>query len=280
MNAKLFNVDYLKYLCKRHGLVPSSKYGQNFLINQEAAEAMVSAGGVSRRDTVVEVGPGFGALTFALADKAKKVVAFEIEKKIKPYWDEKMEELKNVEIIWGNALSEIDSPNFIKSVKSYKVVANLPYQITSNLIRKFLESPHPPAAMTLMVQKEVGERICATAGDMSVLALSVQYYAQPNIAAAVKRNNFWPEPAVDSVILCLKLKKDADKAGAERFFQAVKAGFSQKRKFLIKNLAGYYDKNAVKTALAELGLSETARAQELSLEQWMILAKRLIHTYL
>ena len=194
---------------------------------------MLEAGEVKKDDVVVEVGPGFGVLTLALAENAKKVLAFEIEKKLEPYWTEQMSRLKNIEVIWGNVLTTlslrgaesdeaISSPGDCRAAlamtKNYKVIANLPYQITSNVIRKFLEAEHKPELMVLMVQKEVAERICAkpalpgeagkrSRGDMSVLAVSVQCYAEPEIVMNVPRSYFWPVPGVDSAIIKLRAKQ-------------------------------------------------------------------------
>lgn len=179
--SKIFNPDYLQHLSAKYGLNPTKRYGQNFLINEEVIEKIIEIAGLEKSDTVVEVGPGFGVLTLELAQRVEKVVSFEIEKKLKPYWEEKQENLPNVEIVWGNVLKEFLISNF---QFPFKVVANLPYQITSAVIRMFLEADKPSNAerglksrlarlekMTLMVQKEVGERICAAPGEMSLLSV-------------------------------------------------------------------------------------------------------------
>ncbi len=235
---------------------------------------------IKKDDVVVEVGPGFGGLTLALAEKVKKVMAFEIEKKLMPYWDEQLQKYKNIEIIWGNVLKQDIN------LQKYKVVANLPYQITSNVIRKFLEVENKPELMVLMVQKEVAERICAKAGDMSLLSVSVQYYAEPEIVSLVPRSYFWPMPAVNSAIIKIRplqrsptLGKNIkpDKA-SEEFFKIVKAGFANRRKMLLKNLesvVGKQNKAKLKTVFHELGIIEKIRAQELSVEQWQGLTRQI-----
>ena len=274
--SSLYNIDYLKFLCKKYGLIPSKKYGQNFLIDAEPINKMIEAAAVGPNDTVVEIGPGFGPLTFALAEKAKKVLAFEIEKKLKPYWDEQQNKFINLEIIWGNVLH---TPPFIPPLKGegqgvgFKVVANIPYQITSEVIRKFLTRENKPELMVLMVQKEVAERICAKPGDMSVLAISVQYYADPEIVAQVPKSYFWPVPAVNSAIIKISNIK-SDKA-TEEFFKIVKAGFANRRKMLVKNLGSVVDKKKLPAIFEELGISEKVRAQELSVEQWRGLVAKL-----
>lgn len=268
--TSLYNINYLQHLCQKYGLIPSKKYGQNFLINEEPIVAMLEAGEIKKDDVVVEVGPGFGVLTLALCEKAKKVMAFEIEKKLESYWGEQMEKNKNIEIIWGNVLYQ----NI--NLEKYKVIANVPYQITSNIIRKFLEVENKPEIMVLMVQKEVAERICANPGDMSVLAVSVQCYAEPEIVMNVPKSYFWPVPAVDSAIIKIKNIK-SDKI-SEEFFKIVKAGFANRRKMLLKNLesvVGKQNKAKLKTVFNELGINEKVRAQELSIKQWQSLTHQI-----
>jgi 16S rRNA (adenine1518-N6/adenine1519-N6)-dimethyltransferase len=318
--SSLYNINYLKHLCKKYGLIPSKKYGQNFLIhpvkspqggmtdnggqfngvNEESTEKMLEAAEIKKEDTVVEIGPGFGVLTLALAEKAEKVLVFEIEKKLEPYWQEQISRHKNIEIVWGNVLkypiSNIQYPN-------YKVIANLPYQITSNVIRKFLEAENKPELMVLMVQKEVAERICAKPGDMSVLAVSVQCYADAEIVMQVPKSYFWPVPKVDSAIIKLSLRRNEclyshltkmgrggvaedgatsatppnlhlERGGNdEQFFKIVKVGFANRRKMLIKNLSSVADKTKLPAIFQELKISEKVRAQELSVEQW----RQLVH---
>ncbi len=317
MNDKLFNPDYLKHLCQKFGLRPSRQYGQNFLIDSEVIEHIVEFANITSDDTVVEVGPGFGVLTLAMAPKVKQIVAFEIEKKLQPYWTEVQKKFPNVEIVWGNVLREwpVLSPTLSTAVERgtpshsaadgaarhlpsaaadgvggglvrsrYKVVANLPYQITSAAIRTFLESDNypldsarggpvgPPTEMILMVQKEVAERICAEPGAMSLLAMSVQYYSEPEFLFRVPRASFWPVPAVDSAVIKIKnIRRRGDAAATKYFFKVVQVGFANRRKLLIKNLEAIFGKKN-RLILAEifgtLGISLQARAQELSLKQW------------
>ncbi|MFA6547632.1 MAG: 16S rRNA (adenine(1518)-N(6)/adenine(1519)-N(6))-dimethyltransferase RsmA [Candidatus Magasanikbacteria bacterium] len=279
MNEKLFNIDYLKHLCQKYSLRPSKEYGQNYLINPEVIDTMITVSGVNKKDTVVEVGPGFGILTLSLMEKVKKLLAFEIEIKLKPYWEEITTRLSqskenNLEVVWGNVL-RTDPKTF---PKNYKVVANLPYQITSPVLKLFLEDlENKPKEMTLMVQKEVAQRICAKPGDMSVLGLSVQYFGQAEIVGEVKKNNFWPVPQVDSAIIKIILsKRTTTKAEDQAFFRLVKIGFAQKRKLLIKNLLptiGKQHKEKFLSELKKMGFTETVRAQELSVANWQQLVK-------
>ena len=249
---------------------------------------MIKAADLSKDDTVIEVGPGFGALTFALAEKAEKVAAFEIEKKLGSYWDEMIKKNKNVEIVWGNVLRKFPISNFQFPI-NFKVVSNLPYQITSSVIRLFLEAENQPEVMVFMLQKEVAERICARPGDMSVLAVSVRYYADPEIVMYVPRSSFWPEPEVDSAIIKIKNQKGSlhsrkakikNKEFDDIFFKVVKAGFANRRKMLFKNLLPLVgkDKTALKKIFSEVGIAESARAQELSVDDWKKLTS-LIHRF-
>lgn len=303
MNKDLYNPKYLIELCQKYRLNPSKKYGQNYLISSLVIDKIIEESDLKKTDVVVEVGSGFGVLTFALAPKVKKVITFEIEKKLESYWEENnpsvlrtpplrkgrvSNELEkntivpslrkrglgvanNIEIIWGNVLNKIQDLD----VKNYKVVANLPYQITSNVIRKFLENKNKPTEMVLMVQKEVGERICAKPGSMSLLALSVQYYATPKILLNVSRTKFFPPPKVDSVVIKLKINKKEKELGDKKFFQIANIGFASKRKMLVKNLSSVFDKKKIEEVFDKLNLNKKVRAQELSVEEWVKLAKEL-----
>ncbi len=311
--SSLFNPTHLLHLCQKYNLHPSKKYGQNYLIDPEVIETIVAAAELKKDDMVVEVGPGFGVLTAVLAPEVKQVIAFEIEKKLQPYWTEikEIEKYRNIEIVWGNVLMSlrggrndrrgnppVSRTNFFNNTDSesngiaassrcesgllamtrYKVVANLPYQITSPVIRLFLELENPPTEMVLMVQKEVAERICAKAGDMSLLSVAVQYYTDAKIIQVVPRASFWPVPQVDSAVIKIKIKKEKlkNKEFDEMFFKIVKAGFAQRRKLLSKNLEpviGKKNKAQFLKIVDELALLPTVRAQELSVEQW----KELVH---
>lgn len=267
----------IKGLCHKYGLQPSKKYGQNYLVNFEPVKKMIEASELNKKDTVVEIGPGFGVLTFALAESAGKVIAFEIEKKLEEYWREKMKEYKNIEIVWGNVLTRITY--HISHITKYKVVANLPYQITSHVLRTLLELEQKPEMIVVMVQKEVAERICAKPGDMSMLAVSVQYYGEPKIIKRVSRGNFWPEPKVDSAVLSIQTykHKNIQTSFDKNFFEIVKAGFANKRKQLWRNLSVglKMDGEKVKKAVLETTGSEKSRAQELSLDQWKKLVEHI-----
>lgn len=228
---------------------------------------MIQAGELNAEDTVVEIGPGFGVLTLAMASQVKQVIAFEIEQKLCEYWEEKQREFPNVEVVWGNALKMLETKNH-ELRTSYKVLANLPYQITSNAIRTLLELENKPEQIIIMVQKEVADRMCAPAGDMSLLALSVQYYGSPKKIANVAKGSFWPAPKVDSAVVAIT--NIQDKQNAEEFFRFARAGFANKRKQLWKNLSVGLNLpgEQVKAALKDVVGNEKVRAEELSVENW------------
>ena len=272
--SPLLSPTQLKELCTTYHLTPSKKYGQNYLISDMPIKKMIEAGELHAEDTVVEIGPGFGVLTLAMAPHVKKVVAFEIEKKLEGYWEEKQLEFKNIQVIWGNALKELETRN-LELGTSYKVLANLPYQITSNVIRTLLELGNKPERIVIMVQKEVAERICAKAGDMSILAVSIQYYGTPKMVAKVTKGNFWPSPKVDSAVV--SITNIQERADADTFFRYVRAGFHNKRKQLWRNLSVglQIEGEKVKQTLQQVLGNEKIRAEELSVDDWIAVIARL-----
>ncbi len=264
----------LKELCQRYGFSPSKAYGQNYLISEKPITAMIAAANIQKEDVVIEIGPGFGMLTHALAPVAKKVICFEIEKQLQPYWDEHAP--TNVDIIWGNALHHLAS--ITKELQRYKVVANVPYQITSQLLRVLLELDNPPEDIVVMVQKEVAERMCDAPGSMSMLAVSVQYYGAVSVVMNVTKGNFWPMPKVHSAVVHIKIKKsDYTKEQEAAFFRLVKVGFSNKRKQLRHNIMHAYpiDDTTLRKILHDISGSDMVRAQELSIDQWKQLTSAL-----
>lgn len=252
--------------------------GQHFLNNPAIVTDIVNSSQIDESTTVLEIGPGGGVLTEELCAKAKRVLSIELDEKLADNLKEKFANQKNLELIFADIL-QINLPQLLKEreIKNYKVVANIPYYITSKIIRLFLETSHQPESLTLMVQKEVAQRIVAKPGQMSKLSASVQYYAQAEILFAVKKENFDPPPEVDSSVIKIfnlrKIDKDIDK----QFFKIVRAGFCARRKTLINNLSNslHIDKQKIAADLATLGLSPQTRAQELSIENWLKLSQLL-----
>ncbi|MBI2647816.1 MAG: ribosomal RNA small subunit methyltransferase A, partial [Candidatus Wildermuthbacteria bacterium] len=213
----------IRRILSERGFSPKKRLGQNFLTSASVRDAVVEAGAVSATDTVLEIGPGLGALTRALIRKAGRVVAVEKDKDLFSILQETFGHVPHLTLLNRDILSV--SPEEIVQ-PPYKVVANLPYSITSPVIRMFLETAFRPSCMALMVQKEVAKRICAPPPSMTLLAASVQYYASPRIARTVKKTSFWPVPAVDSAILVITPFPNApSKTEAEMFFSVVRAGF-------------------------------------------------------
>lgn len=271
----------IKNFCKKYGVRPSREFGQNFLIDREILEEIVAAADLKKEDVVLEIGPGFGVLSVELSGRVKKVLAVEADRKMAGAAREILTEYKNVEIIEQDIL-KFSTSNFQLPNYGYKIVANLPYQITSAVFRKFLSEEPRPSEITVMVQKEVAERICAAAGEMSLLSLSVQFFGQPEIVAIVLRHAFWPEPEVDSAVLKISniqevYKKNKDKIDPEKFFRLAKIGFSARRKQLQNNLAGglRLPNETVQDILVKLGFNPRVRAQDLGVDDWIRLINNL-----
>ncbi len=276
---ELFQPSYLRELCERYGLSPSKKYGQNYLVSDRPIRAMIEAGELEKDDTIVEIGPGFGVLTLALAPLVKKIFAFEIERTLEEYWTDSQKKFPNVEVVWGNVLNQVPEyeTEIFDRLKKYKVLANIPYQITSKILRLLLEEvKNKPERIIVMVQKEVGERITAKPGDMSMLAVSVQYYGEPKIITKVSKGCFWPSPKVDSAVLCIKTHREKKQNFTDKeFFDLVRAGFSHPRKQVWSNLTGQYPNVDFKSILQKITGNEKVRAEELSVENWKNILEKM-----
>jgi 16S rRNA (adenine1518-N6/adenine1519-N6)-dimethyltransferase len=259
-------------LLKKYKISPKRWLGQNFLISKNVLRKIVETAEISKKDTILEIGPGIGNLTIELAKRAKKVIAVEKDKRMIEILKENLKDFKNVKIVQGDIL-KLEPRSY--TLKTYKVVANIPYYLTSRLIRKFLESEAKPKSMVLMVQKEVAQRICAKPPKMNLLAVSVQFYAKPKIISFVPKNCFWPKPKVDSAILKISNLKTRNSKLKELFFKIVKAGFSQPRKQLINNLSKglKIKKEKIKKWLLKNGVKPEKRAENLTVNEWLKLTK-------
>lgn len=256
----MYSIGEIKQICKELDIQLTKSKGQNFLINESVRDRIIQAADLKGDETVLEIGPGLGALTEELIKKSK-VIAVELDKKLYGYL--KSKKLENLELVQGDIL------NFLRGENKFaKVVANLPYQITSHILRVMLEK-NVAEELIVMVQKEVGERIVAKPGKMSILSVMVQYYSEPQILFKVSKGNFWPRPKVDSAVVKLKVKSLKFEVDEDKLFRIIKIGFSAKRKMLKNNLAGVYAAEQVKRVLKKIGLAENVRAQELSTEQWL-----------
>ncbi len=252
--------------------------GQNFLITPRIVEMIALAGEIKPGETVIEIGPGKGALTAELLRAGARVVAIEKDDRLIPV----LSELFAAEISAGTFtlihgdVMEITETELSQAVgASYKVIANIPYYITGQIIRTFLARHNQPTMMILMVQKEVATRVIARDGKESILALSVKAFAVPSLVMNVARGNFFPIPNVDSAVIKLSHIRNpfSDKTAEDRFFSFVKSGFAQKRKKLISNLEAVEDREVLKKQFAKLGLDENTRAEDVPLETWIKLAQ-------
>ncbi len=266
--------------------------GQNFLIDKTVLDKIISASDLDKNDAVIEIGPGLGTLTQELSARCKKVIAIEKDNKMAKMLENRIlnfeYEISNIKtpnskfqipnsLIINDDILKINLDELIKKYASggkYKLISNIPYYITSPIIKLFLEAETKPELIVLLVQKEVAERICAKPGKLSILALSVQIYGEPEIIGYVNKSAFYPEPKVDSAILKIKnIKKGAlDRApeNNKNLFRIIKIGFSAKRKKLANNLSAglNIDKKETEKILSKAGINLNARAQELRLEDW------------
>lgn len=259
---------------RKNGITPKHHRGQNFLVDKNILGKIIATADIAPSETILEVGPGMGALTELLVKKAKRVVAVEIDKDLVEVLREKFASVKNLEIVKDDIL-EVSVPDV---VSSYSIVANIPYNITSRFFRKFLEGDTRPERMVILLQKEVAQRMTARVPDMNLLALSVQLFSTIRIAFPVSRGCFSPRPRVDSAVVVLTLKKEKDLPSKEirgAFFTLAKAAFSQKRKQCAQTIAKKcgIPLKEVHAAFEKCGVGTKARAEEISLEQWLVLAR-------
>jgi 16S rRNA (adenine1518-N6/adenine1519-N6)-dimethyltransferase len=267
-----------KALLRRYGIRPRKGLGQNFLVDDGVLESIVTAAVLSPKDTVIEVGPGLGFLTTELARRAGWVVAIELDdrlaevlQKTLPY-DNVVILNENVLGVAPAALLRQGAPRFPATWRSYKVVANLPYYITSPVLRHFLEAPVRPEMMVVMVQKEVAETIVAGAGKRSLLSIAVQFYGRPRIVTDVPAASFFPPPAVASAVVKIDVYSHppVEVTDVDGFFKLVKAGFTAARKQIANSLSQGLGlpKNEATAMLSKAAIDPHRRAETFSLEEW------------
>ena len=262
-------------ILKQHGLWAAKSLGQNFLDDPEALQMIAGAAEIMPADIVLEIGPGLGSLTRYLSVAAREVVAVELDRKLAEVLKSLLKKFRNVRLVEGDILAL--SPSDLGLPDGYIVAANIPYNITSAVLRHLLSSERKPGRIVLTIQKEVAERICSAPPRMSLLALSVQVYGKPSIFATIPAEAFFPVPNVDSAIVRIELYAEpAIEPGLlPVFFDLIKAGFSQKRKMLRNALsAGLRLAPAeVASRLLEAGIDPQRRAETLTLDEWERLAK-------
>ncbi|GAB4424882.1 MAG: 16S rRNA (adenine(1518)-N(6)/adenine(1519)-N(6)) -dimethyltransferase RsmA [Anaerolineales bacterium] len=265
-------------LLKQHGLRPDKRLGQNFLQDPYILQKITDCAEIQATDTVLEIGPGLGSLTRHLAAASAQVIAVEVDSRLFAPLEAVIAPYANIQLVHGDIL-KIDPAEIIPQA-DYLVVANIPYYITSAVMRHLLESSPKPRRIVLTMQREVAERICAGPGNMSLLALSVQVYGQPRIAARIPASAFYPAPKVDSAVLVVDILPSPVVPAQliDLFFQLIKAGFSQKRKTLRNALSGGLRMSTAETEtmLREAAIDPMRRAETLSLEEWGKLVERYV----
>lgn len=266
-----------KFILKKYNISANKSLGQNFLINDEVVEKIVSSADVNKEDLIIEIGPGLGNLTELLLDRAGKVIAIELDERMLQILNDRFSLYSNFEIINQDVL-KVDLNNLIKEnktgeIKSVKIVANLPYYITTPIVTKLLEDKLDIESITVMVQKEVADRLIAIPGEKNSGAITycVYYYATSECVTIVENNSFIPEPEVDSEVIKLNIRKQSpvDLIDKDKFFKLIKVSFMQRRKTLMNSLVNggiLKDKNQAKELFDALNLDYNVRGETLSME--------------
>lgn len=273
---ELTNIGVIKQLFEQHGFSFTKSLGQNFLINPAVCPKIAEMGGAKPGVCALEIGTGVGVLTKELAMRCDKVVAVEIDTSLKPILSETLAEFDNVEIVFADVMQTDLAALLAEKAAGMEVVvcANLPYYITSPVIMRVLESRLPVSAMTVMVQKEAADRICARPGtrDCGAISCAVSYYSEPKLLFKVGRGSFMPSPNVDSAVIRLDVKPLSDRSAKwERLmFRIIRAAFSQRRKQIANPLSGelHIQKAELSELMQSCGIKPTARAEELTLEDF------------
>jgi 16S rRNA (adenine1518-N6/adenine1519-N6)-dimethyltransferase len=263
-------------LLRQYGLRPRKSLGQNFLVDEHWLERVAEAAHIHSEDTVLEIGAGLGSLTRHLAIRAGRVQAVEIDKSLLPILREVTAPFANVRVIEGDILAlPIETLLGNIPASTYRVAANIPYYITSAVIRQLLESSLRPVCLLLTVQQEVAQRICAAPGDMSLLAVSVQYYGDPIVVGTIPAAAFFPAPNVESAIIRIDIRQNIEGEVSPLLFRLAKAGFSQKRKMLRNTIAAglHLDAKEVGLRLQGAGIDPRRRAETLAVEEWIRLSR-------
>lgn len=283
----LYSPRTIRQLKEKYGFRFAKGLGQNFLTDPSVPEAMVEGSGIGPQDLVIEIGPGIGVLTAAAAQAAGRVVAIEVDERLLPILDETLQEYDNIEVICADVL-KTDLAQLIDGqlrehglTGEVRIIGNLPYYITTPIIMKLLEEELPVSSITVMMQKEVADRIEAGPGSKvyGAISVAVQYYCRVSRVASVPKEVFLPSPKVDSAVLLLELRenKAVQVRDEARFFACVKAGFGHRRKTLCNALsgAGNLPKETVREVLAAAGIDENRRAETLSIEEFAKIADEL-----
>lgn len=286
-DKKLYSPSTIKNIMEKYGFNFSKKLGQNFLIDNNVIENICIQSDVNEKEGIIEIGPGIGVLSYELCKRAKKVLLIELDKRLIPILEENLEEFQNKKIIQGDVLN-VDLKKIIeeeftsKGIETVKVVANLPYYITTPIIMKLLEEGLDIDSIIVMIQKEVAERLVSEPGkkEYGSITVSIKYYSDPSIVLNVPNSVFMPRPKVDSSVVRIKIKKEKDVllTDKEFFFKVIKAAFGQRRKTLLNtlsNLDSDLEKQKIKKILEENGIESSRRGETLSLEEFALISNLL-----
>lgn len=283
MNKRLSSHKATMEIVKKHEFRFNKSLGQNFLIDDNIIDKIISGSGVKDGDKVIEVGPGIGTLTREIAARADKVMAVEIDKNLIPILKDTMEDYENFNVV-NEDIIKADIKGLVEEHLDggpVKLIANLPYYITTPIIMRFLEEGINVTDIVVMVQKEVAERMNASPGgkDFGALSVAVQYYCDTEIIAKVPRHMFVPQPNVDSIVIALRVRgeKKYDVDNEELFFKVVKAAFGQRRKTLLNSISsmGVLDKKVISQILLESNIDEKRRGETLSLDEFAVLSNNI-----
>jgi 16S rRNA (adenine1518-N6/adenine1519-N6)-dimethyltransferase len=267
----------VRHLLKTNGIIPRRHWGQNFLVSRALLTHLIAAAGITREDTVLEIGAGLGALTVELAKRAKRVLAIERDPKLCAILQETLASFPTIDLLCEDART-FDIARHIPSTIRYKLVANLPYGVGTIILRKLLEGQRPPTECIVILQREVAERIAAKPPRLSLLGIAFQDLAEPEILSRIPKDAMWPIPAVESAILRLRIKSDRPSATEhERLLTIARLGFRHPRKYVLNNLSR--DPRIRASLQKKCGVEERSRSQELTLEQWRCLATNLSECY-
>lgn len=261
-------------LLNKYNMHPKKSLGQNFLMDANVVQKIVQTANPTKHECIVEIGPGLGILTKELAKTEASILSVELDSYAIPLLESELKNYSNVKIINQDALK------FSPPEGKYKVVANIPYYITSPLISHFLKNKNRPEKMVILIQKEVAEKICAGEGKLNVLAISVQIFGKPKIVMKVDRGCFHPAPKVDSAVLEVEMfeKPLVSEENLEKFLKIVHAGFAHKRKTILNSFIRSIDIDIdeARKAIEDCGLSPTSRAQHLSIDDWKCLCNKML----